>query len=137
MLIMMILGVGTDFWNTAKRIFKTGPTPHGLVGKKNAANLKMQEELHMYMDEILQFAEPIATSYVHEQTDHHTNISAKRPDPDILYLPPYWSKRAIFACFAHEKDWKVRANKVATMTKEIRADDLWVQQNKQPEPVCG
>jgi hypothetical protein len=67
--------------------------PHGLIGVKNGANLVMQNDIKCLLEDIQQFSEPVATTYVCDRILDNTTtlVSPKNDGIEAVYLPPYWS----------------------------------------------
>jgi hypothetical protein len=112
MAMMWILGVGVKVFRTAKESLIEGFGTHGCIGNTNATNLEMQAAMNDYFEEIKLVAEPLATSYVCEETPTEVKNAAKIDEKGILALPPYWSKHGLYAQFCWNVDgkWKPKTS---------------------------
>jgi hypothetical protein len=126
--LMVILGIGIRVWNTCKDIMKHGFKSHGMIGQKNSLNEVIHEDISLLMEEIQQFAEPIAASYVRDTLLQHKSAAGSNIDPDAVYLPPHWSKRGLYARYCFERGWKIMLHQPQTIiTKELCDDSEWTQ----------
>jgi hypothetical protein len=139
--IMVIIGVGVDFWNSCQTITTTNIVPnHGLQGKDSnrtmaATEELLYDELDLHFEELCQLEEPTATRYVREETPNSTGL--RDGEASIRHLPPYHTKRGIFRTFCYGRGWKINTNGRGTNNKVERDDVEWTGLQIQPQLICS
>jgi hypothetical protein len=131
--MQLISGRKLKFWRTFIRAVQANTIPeHGLKGKPSNNTQYDQEtmdDLRAFFDEIKAFCDVIPTRFIRNITRLTT-----RDDTDSYTLPPYWSKRSLYARWCYDCGWNIETSTKAVITKHRRLD--WPD-DVEPQPVIS
>jgi hypothetical protein len=115
--IQIVSGKKGSFWHTCIRAVQNNTFPeHGLVGK-SSNNSKVEPEtldsLCTFFGEVESLCEVIPTRFVRDRSGTNTT---RDNDNEVRTLPPYWSKRKLYARWCSEHGWNVVTTQVGVTT---------------------
>jgi hypothetical protein len=121
--IQIVSGKKGSFWRTCIRAVQNNTIPeHGLVGK-SSNNSKVEAEtldsLCTFFGEVESLCEVIPTRFVCDRSGTNTT---RDNDNEVRTLPPYWSKRKLYARWCSERGWNVVTTQTGVMTHNKQLD---------------
>jgi len=134
--MMQVTGKGRTYWQTCAMAVTEGTIPlHRLTGKRNCSRFfkeLVRDDLHLFLDDLKEHAEPVATWMVREKMG---KLHVHDADDKKLMLAPSWSKRKLYGRFAYGRGWIIKMNNQGCVEKKCRQDDQW--KDNEPLPICS
>jgi len=127
--LMLILGIGKRAWSTARTSAETGLVPaHGLKGRVGAASNKSTEVDSLVREDVIEYLEDLSLSYGEPRATvvvrTLTGVSLRNSDNEIIELPPFLSKRKIYARFCYSRGFVAVNGPRGKITVEKRTDEM-------------
>jgi len=128
--LMRILGIGKRAWHTAKIAAVTGAVPdHGLKGRTGQESNKSQELDALVKEDVIEYLQDLADAYGEPRATvvvrTLTGAELRNEDTNVLELPPFLSRRKIYARFCYSRGWIVKIDHKGKVVMEQRSDDAW------------